>query len=380
MSNKKRYCIFAAQYFPHLGGVERYTYNLSKKLIELGNEVTIVTSNVQHLQEYEKMDGIPVYRIPCINMLNGRYPVLKFNRNFFRIHHILREKNFDFVIVNTRFYIHSIYGQWFAKSQGTRVITIDHGTSHLSVNNKVLDFFGGIIEHIITKIGRLFCKEYYGVSKACTEWLRHFHIQAKGVLYNSVDLENIQEILDKTEKKYRKQYKIDDNAVVITFTGRLLPEKGIPQLITAMKRINKNKKNVYLFIAGDGDLEEYVNKSKTSNIITLGRLSFEEIIKLLSETDIFCLPSFSEGFSTSILEAIACKCFVVTTERGGAKETFPTDDYGMVIKNNNVDLLEHSLMKVIDDKEKREKAVQLAYDRLKENYTWDIVAAKVERL
>ena len=52
----------------------------------------------------------------------------------------------------------------------------------------------------------------------------------------------------------------------------------------------------------------------------------------------------------------------------------------MVIKNNDVDLLEHSLMKVIDDKEKREKAVQLAYDRLKENYTWDIVAAKVERL
>ena len=104
------------------------------------------------------------------------------------------------------------------------------------------------------------------------------------------------------------------------------------------------------------------------------------ICLLLSESDIFCLPSFSEGFSTSILEAIACKCFVVTTERGGAKETFPTDDYGMVIKNNNVDLLEHSLMKVIDDKEKREKAVQLAYDRLKENYTWDIVAAKVERL
>ena len=33
---KRRYCIFAAQYFPHLGGVERYTYNLAKKLIEAG--------------------------------------------------------------------------------------------------------------------------------------------------------------------------------------------------------------------------------------------------------------------------------------------------------------------------------------------------------
>lgn len=380
MSIKRRYCIFAAQYFPHLGGVERYTYNLSKKLVELGNDVTIVTSNVQHLKEYEKMEGISVYRMPCYNMLNGRYPVLKFNRNFFGIHRILREKNFDFVIVNTRFYVHSIYGQWFAKSQGTRVITIDHGTSHLSVNNKVLDYLGGYVEHAITRIGRLFCSEYYGVSKACIEWLKHFHIKAEGVLYNSVELDDIQEILANSEKKYRKQYGIKDDAIVITFTGRLLPEKGISQLITAMKKINRQKKDVYLFIAGDGDLEDYVNDNRTENIIPVGRLSFEEIIKLLSESDIFCLPSFSEGFSTSILEAISCKCFVVTTERGGARETFPTDDYGMVIKNNEVDLLEKSLISAIEDEGRREKAVQLAYDRLKENYTWDIVAAKVNQL
>ena len=73
MHTKKRYCIFAAQYFPHLGGVERYTYNLSKKLIEKGNEVVIVTSNVYRLSDYEIVDGIPVYRVPCINLLEGRY-------------------------------------------------------------------------------------------------------------------------------------------------------------------------------------------------------------------------------------------------------------------------------------------------------------------
>lgn len=81
MKDKKRYCIFAAQYFPHLGGVERYTFNLSKKLIEDGNEVVIVTSNVYRLAEYEKVDGIPVYRVPCWNLLDGRYPVLKMNQN-----------------------------------------------------------------------------------------------------------------------------------------------------------------------------------------------------------------------------------------------------------------------------------------------------------
>ena len=40
----KDYCIFSAQYYPHVGGVERYTLYLSRKLIAAGNKVTIVTS------------------------------------------------------------------------------------------------------------------------------------------------------------------------------------------------------------------------------------------------------------------------------------------------------------------------------------------------
>ena len=74
MELKKRYCIFAAQYFPHLGGVERYTYNLARKLIEEGNEVIIVTSNVYRIKAYERVDGIPVYRLPCIANANFSRP------------------------------------------------------------------------------------------------------------------------------------------------------------------------------------------------------------------------------------------------------------------------------------------------------------------
>ena len=57
----KQYCIFAYQFLPHTGGVERYTYNLAKKLIERGNQVTVVTSNVGDYADFEKMDGIRVY-------------------------------------------------------------------------------------------------------------------------------------------------------------------------------------------------------------------------------------------------------------------------------------------------------------------------------
>ena len=82
---KKRICLFAANYLPNLGGIERYVYNLSKQLIAMGHEVTVVTSNVFRLYSHEVSDeGIEIYRLPCRNVMKGRYPILKRNREFTR--------------------------------------------------------------------------------------------------------------------------------------------------------------------------------------------------------------------------------------------------------------------------------------------------------
>lgn len=380
MHKKQRYCIFAAQYFPHLGGVERYTYNLSKKLIENGNEVVIVTSNVYRLAEYEEMDGIPVYRVPCFNLLEGRYPVLKLNKDFRRIHRQLLNQDLDMVIVNTRFYPHSLYAMILAKRKKIKCITLDHGTSHLSVHNKFLDAVGGCYEHVLTKIDQLFCKDYYGVSGACNEWLAHFHIKAKGVLYNSIDLDEVACISKKHVENYREKYHVPQDAIVIAFTGRLLKEKGLPELLNVMDALCKEREDVYLFIAGDGDMKEEIDSRKTAHIIPLGRIDFEHIVALLDTSDIFCLPSFSEGFSTSILEAVACRCYVVTTARGGAKELLIDDQYGTVIPTNDEKVLYPALKEVLDDKKRRDQAVELAYERVRTHFTWDIVAKQVEAI
>lgn len=376
----KKYCIFAAQYFPHLGGVERYTYNLAKTLMSNGNKVVVVTSNVYNLKEYENMDGIPVYRLPCWNLLDGRYPILKPGKKTAKIYRILRQQKFDMVIVNTRFYFHSLFGMVFARRQKIKCITLDHGTSHLSVHNKFWDFVGGVFEHALTKVDRIFCKDYYGVSLACNEWLSHFHIKARGVLYNSIDLQQIRDMLSEESISYRQKYNIPKNAVVITFTGRLLREKGLPSLLDVMERIEKEREDVFLFIAGDGDMEEEIQRRKGRYIIPLGRIDFENIVALLKETDIFCLPSFSEGFSTSILEAAACGCYIVTTARGGAKELLINEEYGCVIPNNQEDILYHALIEAIDNNERREKGIQLTYARIERKFTWDIVAAQVEKI
>lgn len=371
-------CIFAANYLPNVGGIERYTYYLSKELIKMGNTVTVVTNNVV-LAENEEVspEGIKIKRFPCFNFLGGRYPVKKNTPVTKKIYNDLLKEDFDFIIINARFYFHSILGARLAKKKNIPCLTIEHGSTHLSVNNKFFDFLGGIWEHFITAILKCYCSDYYGVSQAAGQWSKHFNIKSKGVLYNAVDLDEIDEIINNPVCSYKKEYNVPENATTVCFTGRLIPEKGIVQLIEAFKKINRQ--DVYLFIAGDGPLFEALNK-KEDRIIFLGRLDFKQVISLLKETDIFCLPSVSEGLSTSCMEAVATKNFVITTETGGTKELIAGDEFGKITKGNSVEETYDALLEAINDVENRNSAVNNAYQRLKEGFTWEKTAQKVANI
>ena len=373
-----KYCIFSAQYLPHMGGVERYTYNLAKNLIKRGNKVTVVTSNLFKMPSRTIEEEIEIYRLPCLNLMNGRYPVLKFDKEFRCLNNRLKQKDFDMVIVNTRFYIHSLYGMVYAKKEQVPCITIEHGTSHLSIHNKVLDKCGAIFEHGLTMIEKNLCHNYYGVSEACNDWLKHFKIKAKGVVYNSIDIEEVEDIYKEAIPFYRQKYAIPDEVTVICFTGRLLNEKGLPSLLNVMDKLNQEKKEVYLFIAGDGDMKEEVYRRRNKYIVPLGQLEYKQVITLLKESDIFCLPSFSEGFSTSILEAVACRCYIITTARGGAKELIVNDEYGSIIPNNKEAILYEAIKEAIVNKKNQKQAIEKSYERLKENFTWNIAAKKID--
>ena len=376
----QNYCIFAAQYFPHLGGVERYTYHLAKELIRRGDQAVIVTSNVQRLPSYEKMDGIPVYRFPCINLLDGRFPVLWPGGDFRKIHRTLMKKHFDKVIVNTRFYPHSLYGVLFGRRQRAKTIVIDHGSSHLTVHNPFWDTVGGWYEHLFTGILKLLCKDYYGVSRASIQWLRHFHIQAKGALYNAIDLDEIQRRLANPVRNFREEYGIPDQADVITFTGRLLAEKGLLPLVQAFKKVRSQYPDTYLCIAGDGDLEEELKKQSDSHILLLGRLDSGEIVDLLGNSDIFCLPSVSEGFSTSLLEAAACKNYIVVTDSACPRELLPDDRYARILPELTEGSIQEGLLWALSHPRERQEAAARAYERLASHFTWKIVTDRIQKI
>nr|WP_303181978.1 glycosyltransferase family 4 protein [Lachnoclostridium phocaeense] len=380
MRKKKNICIISAQFLPHLGGVERYTYNLGKKLVEKGHAVTVIAQNVDKTLLYEEMDGIKVYRLPCFAAMDGRLPIPKLNADARKIHSIISCQNYDLLIINTRFYPLSLYGVWLGYKKKVPTIVIEHGTGHIPMTNKYIDFLGKVYEHSITAMEKRFSPEFYGVSQASLEWLKHFHINGKGILYNAMDMNGLTSLLEKENAhSYREKLGIPQNAILVTFTGRLLKEKGVFPLAKAVLELPAD--NVYLAIAGDGEEKARLEKIATKKICLLGSISHAEVIALLKETDIFCLPTvYPEGLPTSVLEAAACHNYIITTKYGGAKELIVDDSYGMVLENNSVSLLKKALNDAIGEPETRKNASELTYSRLLEKFTWDKVADKVLEL
>ena len=374
----KTYFLFSAQYFPTAYGVERYTYNLAKKLIENGDRAVVITSNVYKLQEYEVSEGIEIYRIPCINLLDGRFPVAKFNKDYRGILKKLNKEKVDMVVVTTRFYLHSLIGARFSKKVKAKCIMLEHGTSHFTVNSKAWDFLGGIYEHFITFCIKHYVKEFHGVSKACNEWLKHFNIEPGEVLYNSIDIESIDKLIKENVRDYKSEYNLQDKDINIAFVGRLVEEKGILKLIEAFKMAQKECENIKLFIAGDGPLLDEVKKNEQDNIKVLGRVEFKEIISLLSLCKIYCLPTdYAEGFPTSVLEAAACRAYIITTDKGGSKELIVDDSFGIILKNTKPETIKEALIKAVRNDEDREKGVEKSYNRLIDNFEWKVTSKKV---
>src|SRR5699024_1209420 len=133
------------------------------------------------------------------------------------------------------------------------------------------------------------------------------------LINNGMDVKgkfNPENIKDEKVSKLREELNINEEDKVITFVGRLVKEKGIFELLEAIKRIEKN--NCKLLIIGGASAtteRDQVTNEKLEKYHTLENVIFtghrKDIPELLYLTDVFCLPSYREGMPRSIIEAMA---------------------------------------------------------------------------
>ena len=293
-------------------------------------------------------------------------------------------ENADFYIVNTRFHLTSLLGARLAHRLGRPVALIEHGTAHMSVGNPVLDFFGGIYEHGLTHFVKKHVTSYYGVSRNCNKWLRHFGIEASGVWYNAVTPEDTAVADDRYEREWPRGG--SDSEIVISYAGRLIAEKGIVALLEAFARLRAELPDVplRLAVAGSGPIEEELHERYGSDpaVSFLGKLDFPAVMSLYRRSDVFVYPSmYPEGLPTSILEAALGDCAIVATPRGGTEEVITSPALGWIVDGRTsaelTDALVPALREAVTDPVRRASCAAAVGARVREHFTWQSVAREV---
>ena len=123
----------------------------------------------------------------------------------------------------------------------------------------------------------------------------------------------------------RARLGVEQRSKLVVFTGRLVAVKGLGELLLALRRLHDSGDRVEAALIGDGPLEFELRQrcaelNLSGSVHFLGSRSPEEIAEWLRASDLFCLPSYSEGCPNVVLEALACGRPVVATKVGGVPE------------------------------------------------------------
>lgn len=167
---------------------------------------------------------------------------------------------------------------------------------------------------------------------------------------------------------YRAQlqvkYNLTNDNFVIGYVGRLVRDKGIKELVDAYELVHSQYPQVRLLLVGmleqrDALTPETVHRIKTlPGIICTGQVANEDIHNFYALMNIFVLPSYREGFPTSVLEASAMSLPVLTTTATGCIDSIIDHQTGLFIQHDAGDIAEH-IIELIMNKD--------LYDRLSEN-------------
>jgi glycosyltransferase involved in cell wall biosynthesis len=147
---------------------------------------------------------------------------------------------------------------------------------------------------------------------------------------------------------------VTENRQTITFAGRLDYMKGVHILLEGFKQLRDEMKNVQLTIIGDGpDREKLQNCAREKGISDAVNFcgEAEEIVPYLQQSAVFVLPSFSEGLSNVLLEAMACGLPVVATRVGGTIDLVQDGFNGILIEPDNAGQLYQAMKKILQDKD-----------------------------
>lgn len=158
----------------------------------------------------------------------------------------------------------------------------------------------------------------------------------------------------------------------VLFVGHCIKAKGIMELVQACKTIDNVSVKMVGSVSEDVKNELLQLAENSLQIEIVGEEPYEQIIKDMSQCDVFALPSYTEGFPNVILEAMACGCAIVATDVGAIPEMLEEQDgekYGLMVKPKNTDQLKSAIEEMLNNQQLKQECRCNAKRRVEERYS-----------
>jgi sugar transferase (PEP-CTERM/EpsH1 system associated) len=198
------------------------------------------------------------------------------------------------------------------------------------------------------------------------------------VLYNGVDLERFG---SGDRATARRLLGLQQTDLVIGSVGRLVQVKNYPLLLKAVAALNQ--KDVIVVLVGDGPVRAALQALAKSlgleqQVRFLGHR--DDVTSLLAGMDIFVLPSFSEGMSNTLLEAMASGVACVASNVGGNPELISEGLDGYLFPSDDEAALTSHLQRLCLDADLRQQLGEAARARIVREFSIDAMIARYEEL
>ena len=161
---------------------------------------------------------------------------------------------------------------------------------------------------------------------------------------------------------FSKRYKSDnlrhelgaDGKFAFLYVGRLSPEKGLDLLLHAVREVNNRFPNKAIFVfTGDGPYANIIRQSGISNIVMTGFKRGHELSEIYASCDCFAMPSGTETFGNTILEAMSSGLPVAGIASGGATDYLRHGYNALLSAEGSKDAFTRNLVAIMENEELR---------------------------
>lgn len=287
-----------------------------------------------------------------INM--NRNPVSKDNVTAYKeIKELIERNNFDIIHCHTPVAAMLVrLAARNARKNGTKVIYTAHGF-HFYRGAPLINWLAYYpIERLLSRYTDTLItinNEDYSRAKKNFNAKKVDYIPGVGIDIKKIE----QKQVDKKAK--RKEIGLSEEAFVVLSVGELNKNKNHETIIKAIAKLNNP--NIYYVICGQGLLEDYLKKMIKNleiekQVILLGFR--EDISEICKVTDVFAFPSYREGLSVSLMEAMASELPVVCSDIRGNSDLIKDGQGGYLKKSDDTDGFANALQKIYINPSRRD--------------------------